>query len=482
MNTQALPEIQVQNLTFHERALGKRVNVTVADDADAARRDIAGEAFFSLFKRSVELKENAPAGREVNHAVMQWVKDTPAFSETRSKTQGALPVAIAASQFLQEYLASEETLQAAMDAQAAANEARQEAQSAKFAQQAAEQAGDAEQAAKFAQKAAQAQVDVDAAMAEIGQEIEKMQGDPITRAAFHAAMKEASEKAEQVAATLRGFGNETGDESMTDVNAAQAALDTMSDKIREIAKLLGRFRGIAAQHRSDKTVTGFTPNGASYSRDITRMFDTEKTRLSRTNPLRDLALVEYATRGLLSWELETPAKEAGDFIALVDESGSMRGQPEINAKAAMLGLAQTARAENRRFKVGAFSTAAKPIREITDSANTNELMQWASKFQSGGTDFNYALSWAMDQLEASGSAHNSDVVILTDGYATIKKEVAARWAKVSEDTGARLYYIAIATSRIGDDPIAAIADVVVLVADLSDPTQLVEGVAQWIRP
>src|SRR3989442_3780339 len=89
-----------------------------------------------------------------------------------------------------------------------------------------------------------------------------------------------------------------------------------------------------------------------------------------------------------------------------DNEGSMAGEKEVWAKAAALALAHLALAEDRPVEVVLFGDAADPLRVVSmrpeDNVSTRleKLLDVASYFLGGGTDFVKPLSHVLDALEA----------------------------------------------------------------------------------
>lgn len=502
----ALPSKSIQRLSVQERMLGRNVTLDIAPQGveldPAAINDLAGDTFFSLLKRQPEYLEpgQVPAGRRVNAKLLELARSSGTFEAAKAQTAGNLLAAAKAATLLHASFTTDEFYQEALEAQAAedkaaaeAEQARNEAEALEQAAAAAEAEGDAEQAAELGQAAAEAgaraneaKAKAQAAAEAVEAELEALEGDQMVKAAVQAALNQATEEAEQVNGMIKAWGSEVGNEIKEDLAAAREFEKRMSGKLKRIAEMIGRCRGIAFNAKANKAGDGFIPTDVKLTQALPALMPEELARLSGYNhpALRATAIAEYLSNGLMGWDYTGPAEEAGPFIAAVDESGSMSGSREIAAKGMILGIAQAARAEGRDWSIGAFSSAGDDIRPVTSADSWQGLLDWAERFIDGGTDFDKALGWAMDRLEADyEAARNADVLILTDGYGHVNPATAERWQALSAETGARLIYLPLVAAEAAEgDPIGKLADRVIRLADIEAGAESATAeVAAWLR-
>src|SRR3989449_11662556 len=120
----------------------------------------------------------------------------------------------------------------------------------------------------------------------------------------------------------------------------------------------------------------------------------------------DLFYSKVVPRSLLISELWRREEEPRAVYLCIDNSGSMAGEKEVWAKASALALAHLALAEDRPVEVVLFGDAADPLRVVSmrpaDDASTRleKLLDVASYFLGGGTDFVKPLSHVLEAIEA----------------------------------------------------------------------------------
>lgn len=479
----AYPQRPVSRLNLAERMLGRRTDLNLAKEPETvAQADLAGDVFWSLLRHEPKFHEETPAGREGNRMLIDYMMDNPGYKAAQEQVAGNLPAALFSSSLMYLHLTSEEVAQDILKKQQEAEEAAQRQQEQQNAADAFANAGMQEQAAEARAAAAQAAADHQAAVAGLAELKEKLDGDTVARAALMNAGKQAAAEGERMAAEMEGWGMGAGEEGQINPQDALDFLKSRKGKLAKIAQMIGRMKRVALKARaSDPQPFGYMPRGAEYAQDLTRVFPEQAARLSNQNhpALRAMAVREYLESGLLSWKMAAEGKEAGDFYMLVDESGSMSGMPEIAAKGVALGVAKAAREDGRNYTVGSFSSDCG-IRELKSGDSWKAHMAWAAEFQGGGTDFDEALTWAIDRMEAD-QVTNNDLVIVTDGDGYLSHEVKRRFTHFKEATGTRLFYV-----PIGFDPahsrLFSLADKVLPISDItSDAETAAREIGSWMR-
>lgn len=480
-DVRALPNIPVNALTPAERALGRLLRVRLQREPRGdAEADLAGDAFFALYKASPELREDVPPERAVNRALLEWAQSTTGWEQSRAHTVANLPAALAAAGLLWGLLTSEEALQEALKKQEEAEEKAREAAALEAAAQGLQAAGMEDEAARVAQRAQRLRNEAQALGEAAMQEITQTQDDPMTRAAVAHAVRQAAQEASEVAQVMGGWGLGPGSDVRVDPRAALEFIRRNTAKLRRIAALAGRMRGVALQARRERVAHGPIPAEANLTRDLLRVFPTELALLHPNAPavLRAEAIARWAEAGLLGWRLRGDAEKRGPFVAAVDVSGSMRGEREIVAKAVALGVAQVARAEGRKYILFTFGSDTDPVYVVTSDQGWEEHLQWAEKSRGGGTSFNRALRETMKRLREM-NARGADALFISDGEARVADEVARAWQNFRETTGARLLYVPVAQ---GYGSIERLADRIVPLAELDEKAGegLAREVAVWM--
>src|SRR2546422_2888347 len=168
----------------------------------------------------------------------------------------------------------------------------------------------------------------------------------------------------------------------------------------------------------------------------------------------DLFYAKVVTRSLLIYELSRREEEPRAVYLCIDNSGSMAGDKEVWAKASALALAHLALAEGRPVEVVLFGDAADPLRVVSmrpeddGSTRLEKLMDVASYFLGGGTDFVKPLSHVLDALEM-GHHTGSDLLFVSDGLCPIPEDFVRRFREAK----AR-YDLRMTSVLIGEEPLA----------------------------
>lgn len=498
----ALPSKTVQKLNLGERMLGKRLELELPDSVTAeteSRQDLVGDTFFQMFKRDPRFKEQVPEGREANRLLLDWAGSNSGFKKARQTVRGNLPASITSAKLMYAHLTTDEVYQEALKKQDEADEAKKEAQKQQtmanaFGQAASDLEGEGDSDGAKTQRENEAQAKLDAgqalekynqAVAQLKEEIEKLENNKLAQASLNSAANEAEEEGEKVQAAMRGWGTDAGNQINSDPAQALKFMELYSEKLQQISEMIGRMKGIALNARKSIKTTGFIPSDIEQSQDLTRTLPTELARLSQANhpALRTLAWVEYLDNGLRSWKMSGDGDKAGNFYAALDESYSMYGIEEIISKGVLLGICQTAKDEGREYRLGAFASNHNDIRELYSETSWEEHLNWASSFIGGGTSFDKALTWIMDAMEKDGEdgMELADAVVITDGYAPLSKEVADRWLEIKDETGARLLYIPVVPEDY-DNKLKDIADKVLPITSLQDGGEnIAKQTASWLR-
>jgi uncharacterized protein with von Willebrand factor type A (vWA) domain len=179
-----------------------------------------------------------------------------------------------------------------------------------------------------------------------------------------------------------------------------------------------------------------------------------------------LFFLKEAEARLLIWDYFTPAapqsvrttvsaqrqvrNDRGPLVIVLDTSGSMRGKPELVAKACVLALVRVAWEEERSCYLVSFSTGIRTL-DITDLKNNLGPFLDFLKFSfHGGTDLTPALREALRVL-ATNNYRDADVLVLSD-FATPKIPAPLRRLirGQQENSGTRFYSLTVSTRPLND--------------------------------
>jgi hypothetical protein len=218
-------------------------------------------------------------------------------------------------------------------------------------------------------------------------------------------------------------------------------------KLREIAVMAGRMYSMLRGAKTNRVkdipeevvgvelgcnITGLTPD--EYALWIAGM-----------GPQADL-LLRLSENRATQWETEGyDVKGRGPIVIALDESGSMDGQPDTWAKAAMTALTRIAWEDRRPVKVVHFSTATR-VHDLNPGASSM-LRKAQLTFLDGGTHIGVALQAAAEEVVewASFGVRNADVVLISDGGDRAPAGSLEKAVDAMLGTGARLFSVAIGT-------------------------------------
>lgn len=257
-----------------------------------------------------------------------------------------------------------------------------------------------------------------------------------------------------------------------------ASLFRKSSDLHEILEQVGR---IELEYGSKKL--RLSPHSKSevhtvtFSGDIQTLLPIETIKLK--NPVlkrkfyADMIegkLLTYQLRGE-NWNSDLAGKKRkGPVVALVDTSASMRGAPELLAKAVVLAIARRMLRENRDVKVILFSSKWQTIEiELTDKKRMGkEFLEFLKYTFGGGTDFNTALRAGLKTLKGEKGFHGADLLFLTDGSSELSERPLIReWNEIKVERKARIFSLIIGNYDAGG------------LDQVSDHTYIIQDSGNW---
>lgn len=287
---------------------------------------------------------------------------------------------------------------------------------------------------------------------------EEQKGD--IRRQVRAAIQEASEQVQEQK-DIEGlmWGNDSGDFSQQHAPEERIALAKRvkdNQRLRKLAKIVGRMRLIADEKYRDKVV-----HGRDELTDIVvgdTLFDiipAERVALAIPE-LEDLFYFRYLQKNLLQYEFTGIDSEGiGPIVARIDISGSMGmtlGGPNLHgledmtkldwAIAIALSLTVIAKKEKRPLNIGFFDTMMKqsynfPKGEI----NSDDVLQIASTELAGGTEFEPPLRDALNIITANPDWRKADILFISDGMSSVSSGFLEEYDKVKEEYEVNTYSV-----------------------------------------
>jgi len=437
-------------LGANQRALGRMVDLNLSNENAQATQptaqDLGRDAFWELYMPEPTVKPAAeiPADRKINRRLLDWVKKSPSWESSRSKATGSALLSAVSAPLLWEVLTTDDAIKEALKAEEKAQAEEKEAQNLEKAAQEAENAGQQNSAENFKKQSQSHQQAAQAARQAANDKMSKIEGDLAEAGVRASAIKQADEKATEVATITTGWGIDPGSVQPADIKNILQTMTDYKDVIDKITAKMGRVKGIAVNVRSTqprKESLVIATDG--YTQNLPNIFPGELAYLRPDAPaaIRAETMGRYCDHGLVGLIPGNENVEEGALVIAVDRSGSMDGDRVIKAHALALGISQSAKG-TQKFTIFGFSQN-KNFPTITSENTPQETIEWAAQSTSGGTNFNLALNHAMDIVDGMDEtdAKGADIVIITDGEAGIDGETAKRYRDLRSLNGTRLVYL-----------------------------------------
>jgi uncharacterized protein with von Willebrand factor type A (vWA) domain len=214
-----------------------------------------------------------------------------------------------------------------------------------------------------------------------------------------------------------------------------------SKSLKKICEYAGRYRRFAQAQQRKKVLHGQDDMvGVVQDGDIGRLLPSELGMLSDEVLGYDV-MRRIVERQAMCRDFRGIEKQAkGPIVVVVDESGSMSGDPVYTAKAMALALSWVAKSQNRFYCLVGFSGGTsgvycvappnKPPRykDFQDddewTSGEDSLMRWLEHFYSGGTDLDCPLQeLPLFWKDLGCPPGKTDIVCITDASLHIPDEI-----------------------------------------------------------
>lgn len=267
------------------------------------------------------------------------------------------------------------------------------------------------------------------------------------RSELRDGMGEVSEAIEGTQELIQ-FGADPGKPHQLSGERRQALAERISgsQKLVELAKMVGRFKAFALSTHATKVKTGADEvYSVTFGRDLQRVLPTELMTL--VDPDMEMLFYKKLVSGkLFQYDLRGKEKVAqGAIICMVDNSGSMHGMRELWAKAVALALLEIARIEKRDFYGIHFGGPRdEPVEFFFEKGygEPEKVLDFAEFFLGGGTDFELPIGRAVEVLERQFNdegAMKGDLVMITDGECQVGKDWMDRYENAKESLDFRMF-------------------------------------------
>ena len=257
-----------------------------------------------------------------------------------------------------------------------------------------------------------------------------------------------------------------------------ASILRKSSELKSILEQVGRIElEYGSKKLSLSPYSKSEVHSVTFSGDIQTLLPAEAIKLK--NPLlkrkfyADMLegkLLTYQLKGE-NWNSDTAGKKRkGPVVALVDTSASMRGSPELLAKAVLLAVTGRMLKEKRDVKVILFSSKWQTVEiELTNKKRMGkEFLEFLKFTFGGGTDFNTALRAGLKAMKNEKAFEGADLLFLTDGFSELSEVPLIReWNEIKAERRARIFSMIIGNYDAGG------------LEQVSDHTYLIRNAENW---
>jgi uncharacterized protein with von Willebrand factor type A (vWA) domain len=317
------------------------------------------------------------------------------------------------------------------------------------------------------------------------------------RRAARKGMSQVGTEIEEMKQALKAFsggyfGNNTGPQNNNNLEGpsslkeklALAATIQNSRRLKEIAALAGRMQRIALKAQESKVETPpVFQVGLEYGNDLERLAKSELVNLAEPT-MKTLFFLRYFENSLIVEKRINKKKQGqGPIIVALDSTGSMTemvggglaGTKEAWSKAATVAILAIARKQSRDVAIIHFAAYGQFViyEYPKGQATTPQMIECANFFMNGSST--YYDDWMREALKLVDKSQfkKADVILISDGLATISQSLIQEWNERRQSKEMRAYSILIgAKGDPGGHIIGQISDAVMHLEDSQEEAVL----------
>jgi uncharacterized protein with von Willebrand factor type A (vWA) domain len=388
---------------------------------------LMGDIWAGLYKMDPRLKDEVERGLEANRVIMERILNEDSFQSKRELTRlddlmsaiGTIKFSKAVYKWLQTL---DEQAQKAM--QKAMEEARKAMESRKRKKMKSDQGNNQGEAGQGGgqQKGTKRQDALNKAMQEVANALEQQSHEQkkMLEAMLQQAMQETLETKEALQSLVGGLQPGSGEAELKKVPLRDqirlAEVLVTNQKLKQIAMWAGRFKQIAMKKQRSKHRESIERSGVTLGNQVERLLPMELGMYMSPATRMDF-LRRFAEGQTMQYE-QTGKEELGKgpIVLCLDQSDSMMGSRDIQAKGFALALMSIARKQRRDFSLIRFSYSFSVVQQIyrKGKISINEMVKLAIEFLGGGTDFEAPLDTALRTINKS-RFKKADIIFVTDG-------------------------------------------------------------------
>jgi uncharacterized protein with von Willebrand factor type A (vWA) domain len=288
------------------------------------------------------------------------------------------------------------------------------------------------------------------------QQRQQMQQDIAALGAVSQALQNAAQDVGDLRDAQWACGDDPNGQGHIDAAALKDRFQRIrnSGMLRRIMQLAGRYRRLAQAKQRQKTIHGQDDIvGVELGADLARLCPSELAALADPDLEMD-AMRRYLERGLMQRDQRgVEPIGRGPIVVIVDESGSMDGEPIATAKAFALAMAWIARHQKRWIMFVSFSSGpeTETLAMPPNAWNQENLLDWLEHFYGGGTSCDGPLQTIPSEWANLGVPQGkTDVVLITDACFSVPTATARRYNAWKAQTQTKLYTLVIGEDAPGN--------------------------------
>ena len=245
-------------------------------------------------------------------------------------------------------------------------------------------------------------------------------------------------------------------------------------RLQKIMRIAGRLQRQSEQSKMSKSDNGSTCLvGVELGDDLTRVLPSELAFMRPNSKLRLLTLARFAEKRLQQYQMSGEEPQGrGPIVILLDESGSMRGEPSEWASAIALACIGISSREKRSCTIIGFTGNIRYIVQLDEhgcawqhptARNTlvkreklgagtaaDVALHVATSEPFGGTNFNRAFKAALNMKDDGVLSKRADLILITDGQADCRRDMLEEIAEAKSDGDLRVYGMTVGGGSLGE--------------------------------
>ncbi|MED4077582.1 VWA domain-containing protein [Lysinibacillus fusiformis] len=429
------------------------------------------DVWSGLYKMTPEVREEVNPHLTVNKKLMEHLLSNESFNQYREYTKlddlgsiiGTTKYSYAALEWLEEQKQSNEDLKDAINQlqQAMQNQKSDPNSSSDSQNGQGNSQGDEGQLETLKQAQQALQQAMEDALNNSGNKLDQ------ALAKADSEAKADNESVKQLLGDNAGRGKPKPSTISLGERVALAERLTKNKKLKNVAEWAGRFKSIANKKQKSKSSASHAKGGICFGNNVEQLLPTELLLFSQKSTKLDF-LRRFSEMETLQFQPKGKQVEGkGPIIVCLDQSGSMRGLDE-QAKGFILALIMIAKKQKRDLAYIPFSSELGSVREYTKGKiTTNEIINIATNFLDGGTNFHKPLAKAVQFIDKS-KFKKADIIFVTDGVANVDAGFQKAFLQKKKDKDFSMLSVIIGSSNSADGVLKVLSDKLVLASDFTN--------------